>query len=128
MNDGETPLVRTSFSSESAWEALQVEIAQENEMGFRAYIYPVSDPRFNACKTIDIETAFEDAMIVFVADERALTAGEVLCLDTEDPAKTFRVKTKDLWLVENNISVGNLLFEELLNQVDKDGVLKMGSD
>lgn len=118
-----SPLVQTDFSDMSNWGALLNEVLLENDMGFRAYIEPASDPRFAGSTPADVVTAHLDASVVFIVDEKALTTKEILCIDGEDPTKVFRAKASDLWIVENNVSIGNLLFEELMEQVGEDGLL-----
>ncbi len=118
-----TPMVRTDFSDSTKWEALLSEVALENDMGFRANVEPVSDQRFAAATSTEVVAAHSAAPIVFVVDEKALATKEILCVDGEEPDNMFRAKVGDLWIVENNISVGNLLFEELMEQVGEDGLL-----
>lgn len=122
-DDGVTPFVRTDFSEMTEWEELLNQVTKENEMGFRAYIEPISDTRFDGAEPSGVARAFPGAAVVFVVDLQALQNGEILCVDGEDATAMFRVKATDLWIVENNLSAGNLLFEELLEQVGEDGVL-----
>lgn len=123
MDPDFAPFVQTDFSDMDKWEALLAEVALENDMGFQANIEPVSDTRFEGATPGDVVAAHPDVAVVFVVDERALNAKEILCIDGEDPANMFRAKPGDLWIVENNLSIGNLLFEELMEQVGEDGVL-----
>ncbi|MCI2395488.1 hypothetical protein [Aliiroseovarius sediminis] len=123
MEDELSPFVQTDFSDLSKWTALLDEVAKENEMGFRAYIAPVSEPRFSGANPKEVVAAFPDASVVFIVDKIALEKREILCVDVEDATAMFRAKADDLWIVENNVSIGNLLFEELLEQVGEDGVL-----
>ena len=118
-----SPLVQTDFSDMSKWEALLNDVTVENDMGFRANIEPVSDQRFEGAVPADVVAAHPDFSVVFIVDEKALTKKEILCVDGEDPTKMFRAKPGDLWIVENNVSIGNLLFEELMEQVGDDGLL-----
>jgi hypothetical protein len=117
------PLVQTDFSDMSKWETLLNEVSMENDMGFRAYIEPVSDHRFAGATPTGVVTAYPDVSVVFIVDEKALTTKEILCVDGEDPTNVFRAKVGDLWIVENNVSTANLLFEELMEQVGEDGLL-----
>ncbi|MCP3969621.1 MAG: hypothetical protein GY717_04760 [Rhodobacteraceae bacterium] len=123
MEEELSPFVQTDFSDVPKWEALLSEVANENEMGFRAYIKAVSESRFSGANPKEIIAAFPDALVVFVADRRALEKHEVLCVDGEDATAMFRAKVGDLWIVENHVSIGNLFFEELLEQVGEDGIL-----
>ncbi|SPF79293.1 hypothetical protein ALP8811_03233 [Aliiroseovarius pelagivivens] len=119
-----TPFVRTDFSDSSKWKALLEEVSTENEMGFRAFVEPISDSRFDSADPVDVAHEYADAVVVFVVDVHTIQTGEVLCLNGEAPTEQIRAKAKDLWVVENNLSIGNLLFDELVEQVGEDGVLQ----
>ena len=123
MEEELSPFVRTDFSDESKWATLLDKVTLENEMGFRAYIEPVSESRFSGASPKEIVAAFPNASVVFVVDKLTLKKWEILCVDSEDATAMFRAKADDLWIVENNVSIGNLLFEELLDQVGEDGIL-----
>jgi hypothetical protein len=125
MEEGLSPFVQTDFSDFSIWVALLKEVATENEMGFRAYIKTVSERRFEGANPSEVVAAFPDASVIFIADQRALEKWEILCVNGEDSTAIFRAKVDDLWIVENNVSIGNLLFEELLEQVGEDGILAL---
>jgi len=117
------PLVRTYFADDESWKALLLGVAEESEEGFRAYVTPVSDTQFEDAEPAFVAKAFPKALVVFVADQHALEKGEILCIDGEDPLSVFRARVPNLWVVENNISVANLTFEELKWEVDEDGVM-----
>lgn len=123
MEDATAPLIRTAFSDDAAWRALQAEVIAASDMGFEAQVRPVSDAAYAGADLQELAAANPDAPVLFVADARAMDVSEILCVDPEDPTKTFRAAPCDLWIVENNISTGNLMFEELLEQVDENGVL-----
>ncbi len=123
MEEELSPLVQTDFSDLSKWATLLKEVASENEMGFRAHIKAVSERRFEDADPSEVVAAFPDASVIFIVDQRALRKREILCVDGEDATAMFRAKVDDLWIVENNVSIGNLLFEELMEQVGEDGLL-----
>ncbi len=123
MEEDLSPFIRTDFSDNVAWEDLVLTANAENEMGFQAQIRPVDDRKFENAEPLAVARYLPDALVFFVVDKRALKTSEILCIDGVDPGKTLRVRAEDLWIVENNVSVGNMLFEELLEQVDEKGVL-----
>ena len=62
---------------------------------------------------------------VFVADAIALTESErpILCVDLIDqPGRAFRCIPRQLWGVDNNLSLANIDFDEFATSVDADGV------
>src|SRR5205814_1749205 len=64
---------------------------------------------------------------VYLADEQAMTGAEptVLVVDTRrSPLRSFRVALPALASVENNLSLGNLDFDDFAGVVDKDGVFR----
>ena len=120
----EFPLfVQTDFTELSKWEALLSEASKENEMGMRAYFEAISEARFNGAAPQEVAGAFPGVVVVFIVDAEASQSGNILCMDGENPLASFRAKPEDLWMVENNLTAGNLLFEELIEQVGEDGVL-----
>ena len=123
MEEELSPFVQTDFSDLRKWTTLLNDIANENEMGFRAYIKAISERRFSGATPNEVVAAFPDASVVFIIDQRALEKKEILCVGSENSTAMFRAKANDLWIVENNVSIGNLLFEELLEQIGEDGIL-----
>ena len=64
---------------------------------------------------------------LFLADARTLADGEhpILVLDLAGDARgAFRVTPPQMWGVENNLSIGNMDFEEFARSVDADGVFR----
>ena len=123
MEEDLSPFVQTDFSDESKWATLLDKVMMENELGFRANIEPVSESRFSGASPKEVVAAFPNASVVFIVDKVTLEKSKILCVDGQDATAMFRAKADDLWIVENNVSIGNLLFEELLDQVGEDGIL-----
>jgi hypothetical protein len=68
-----------------------------------------------------------DFVFAFLADRIALTEPEqpVLVVDLYDePGRIFRVISRQLWGVENNLSIANLDFSEFADNADPDGIFR----
>ncbi len=64
---------------------------------------------------------------MFVVDHVSLTDAEhpILVLDLGDePGRAFRVVPREMWGIENNLSIANLSFFEYADSVDADGVFR----
>ena len=127
---GENSLaIRTDFSDESAWEAICSAINDpENE--FEAYIDYINDTAFKGLTVDQLPSVLsEDSEVTFVLiiDRTAITHPEhpILVVDLlDEPGRTFRVIPKAVSQVENNLSIGNMGFEEFADTVDEDGIFR----
>ena len=67
-------------------------------------------------------------LFFFVVDSMSINNDEKPILCIQKNRKTvkdrFRVLPNEMWVVESNLSTGNLLFEEFFNSVDADGVYR----
>lgn len=108
------PLIRTGPADN--WPALVDAATAESAEGFRARLHLVDNARFEGADPSRLFAEFPDAEVLFVADDRALTEDgfPILCLDPET-GQQARCRAKDLWVVENNISVGNMLFGQIFD-------------
>lgn len=125
----ESLVLRTDFSDAAAWDAVCIEIQEEGDEGFRAYVECVSDPDFAGLSVAQIlECAADTARsFLFVVDSEALSNPEhpVLVIDLfEERGRTFRVIPSELWGVENNLSIANMDFCSFADCVDSDGVFR----
>lgn len=122
-------VLRTDFSSDAAWEAVCSEI-REPVGEFRAYVDCVSDTSYaglNAGEVVALASKVEDRTFLFVVDGLTITDREhpVLVIDLyNEPGRTFRVVPREIWGVENNLSVANMDFEEFAQSTDPDGVFR----
>ena len=41
-----------------------------------------------------------------------------------EPGRTFRVIPSEIWSIENNLSIGNMDFDEFADSVDPDGIFR----
>jgi hypothetical protein len=123
-------LLRTDFSDDAAWAALCDAVQAPSEEGFQADVACISDP---ACNGLTLEQLMNELQrsghrtFALVADRTALTVRgwPVLVVDLHDqPGRTFRVIAREMWGVENNLSIANMDFSEFADNVDPDGVFR----
>lgn len=124
----DTLVLRTDFSSDTAWAELTQALATPSEDDFLPNVELVADRRF-AGVTVEkalglLPTAYEHPILV-LADATALASGEfpLLVVDLmEERGRCLRVVASELWGIENNLSISNMDFREFAAAVDADGV------
>ena len=123
-----SPLVRTDFSNDAAWDSLIAVASNRSPDGFQALLRVVED---SACEGVRPEHLvgqdWQNASILFVADAEAQSHSEqpILCVDLiENPGRSFRCVPAELWGVENNLRLGNMDFEEFAEATDPDGIFR----
>lgn len=125
-----TILLRTDFHSDSAWAALCEAIRQPSEEGFTASLECVSDPAFDGLSIERLVASSPNGggrSFVFLADRTTLTDPErpILVVDlNDDPGRTFRVIPREVWSVENNLSIANMDYRDFADSVGPDGVFR----
>ncbi|GAB2825282.1 hypothetical protein GCM10027176_32160 [Actinoallomurus bryophytorum] len=125
-----TPLLRTDFSDETAWEALLAAIATPNEDGFMAYVDSVEDPAHRDLtleQVLALVPAECEHPILIVADHVALTSPEMplLVIDLWDErGRVLRVVVEELSSIENNLSISNMDFDDFTAAADEHGVFR----
>ena len=123
-------LLRTDFHSDAAWSALCEATRQPSTEGFTASLECVSDPAFDGLSIDQLVGACRQGDVrrfAFVADRATLTDPErpILVVDLHDePGRTFRVIPRELWSVENNLSIANMDFRDFADSVGADGVFR----
>lgn len=122
-------LLRTDYSDDAAWAALCEAVQQPNEDGFMAYVECLSDTTYDRL-TVEQLVALcpkGDRSFAFLADEKTFADPErpILVVDLYDqPGRTFRVIPREMWGVENNLSLANMDYFEFAESVDPDGVFR----
>ena len=123
-------LLRTDFSEDAAWQELCEAVAQTSEEGFQARFEFIDDRAYEGLtmEALVAAASGEDGPgFLCIADQRALTDPEqpVLVLDLYDePGRTFRVIPREIWGVENNLSIANMDYHEFADNCDEDGVFR----
>jgi len=123
-------LLRTDFSDDAAWAALCEAVQEPSEDGFQAHLDCINDTAYDGL-TVDQLVASApkggDHTFAFIADRIALTNPErpVLVVDLYDePGRTFRVIPREIWGIENNLSLANMDYSEFADSTDRDGVFR----
>ena len=123
-------LLRTDFSDETAWRRLCEDVVKPSADGFRANVDCVSDRAFDGMTVeglVALSPPDGDRSFAFVADWRTVANPEqaILVVDLYDqPGRTFRVIPREMWGVENNLSLGNMDYSDFADNVDADGVFR----
>lgn len=122
-------VLRADFSDESTWQLVCTEV--RTPVGeFQAYVEFFSDPSFEGVGVDQLVLLRQEPLehsFMFVVDHVTITNPDhpILVVDLrEGPGRTFRVVPSEAWGVENNLSVGNMDFEEFADHVDSDGVFR----
>jgi hypothetical protein len=122
-------VLRTDFSSDAVWEAVCSEIRKP--VGeFRAYVDCVSDASFAGLsieKLVELAAKDQDRPFVFLVDEVTIADQEhpIVVVDLfTDLGRSFRVVPREMWGVENNLSIANMDFADFADNADDDGVFR----
>lgn len=121
-----TPLLRTDFSNDQAWQTLLDAVRLRSPDGFQANIDIFDDPKYSEVTAAQLHLDPCRHAIVFIADVLSIVAPEfrILCIDARDRNDSFRVTASEAWSVENNLSLGNMDFHEFKIAAGKDGVFR----
>ena len=124
-----TLVIRTDFSSDPGWERLCTAIGTPSgDFGFLPNIELVNDRAYDgATPQAIVAEASGSLTLFFVVDRMTLYHPEqpilaVYCFD--GPIQTLRVIPSELWNIENNVSLGNMDFEEFAENAEPDGVFR----
>lgn len=126
-----TPVLRTDFLDQPAWEKIRSEIQKPvGIFRFIAYVDFIDDPEY-ANLTRDellkrIPANYNHSFII-VVDHTALSNPEhpLLVIDLFDDAhQEFRALPSQIQGIENNLSIGNMDFEDFMTALGSDGVFR----
>jgi hypothetical protein len=127
---GHSLVLRTDFSDDAAWDGVCAAIQEPNEDGFKAYVDCISD-RTHAGLTVEqlitLAPKGGDHVFAFIVDRVTVANPErpVLVIDLyTEPGRSFRVIPREMWGVENNLSLANMDYNEFADSVDPDGVFR----
>jgi hypothetical protein len=127
-NTDATPLFRTDFSNESAWQELVKAAKTPSEDEFLANLQFIEDKKFSGAEAHVLATSAIAAnqAVVFISDAITLTHADlpVLCIDVFAPERMFRVIPAELWSVENNLSIANMDFTDFAGAAGSDGIFR----
>lgn len=125
------PILRTDFSNPDAWDVVRAEIQRPvAPFGFIAYVDFIDDIQY-ADITKDqllklISPSYNHSFIIIV-DRTAIENPEhpLLVIDLFDESHPeFRAIPSQVQAIENNLSIGNMDFEEFADAADDDGIFR----
>jgi hypothetical protein len=125
--EGTSTVLRTDFSNDAAWSAVQAAIDTADDHPHATY---VSDPRFTDVSVqalIDEQVAAEEddkLAYVFLADATTMTdpSSPLLAVDLqEEPGQTFRVAAEWFPEVSGNLYIANMNFSDFAKDADNSG-------
>jgi hypothetical protein len=126
-----TLVLRTDYTDLAAWKRIRVAIREPvGEDEYQAYVDFVSDPQYQgvtAEQLVELLPRSWNHTFAFIVDRLTLTHPErpILVVNTHRrPVWSFRVIPSEMCSVENNLSTGNMGFEEFANSVDSDGIYR----
>jgi hypothetical protein len=123
-------VLRTDFSDEQAWEALQATISLSDEYPCATY---VSDPAYAGVSIqalIEMHSSGGDADYVgylFLADAVTMRDPEqpLLAVDLSwEPGRTFRVPPRWYANISANLTIANMDFDEFADAADASGTYR----
>lgn len=134
---GVSLLIRTDFTDTAAWrETVKVATAPAggDESEFAAVLTCIDNREYDGLTIPALLDAIGDRPVfyVFIADHTTITDPEhpILAVDTGPEetghvrGSTFRVIPTCMWMVENNLSLANVDFDEFARDVGPDGIYR----
>jgi hypothetical protein len=125
-------VIRTDFSSQQSWLAVQEQMLAESDEGFRAYVEIVDDEGFEGSEPDRVLASVGDDYgysFVIIADRLTMIDAEhpLLVLDLgHELGRSFRVIPGAVQSVENNLSIANMDFFEFADAAEQDGGVYRG--
>jgi hypothetical protein len=130
MDPEQVSVFRTDFSIESCWLGMIGDVDRANGESGGAEVNFVDDP---SLRDMDVETlrrrASDDRHDYFFVFDRVACSGEgypVLVVSTcaEDAPWMFRASADSIPVLDTNLGLGNVQFEEFAAAVEDDGVYR----
>jgi len=123
--------LRTDFSNQATWDEICAEIRKPvGTFGFLAYVDFLDDVEYENITKVQLLALVPsdyNHRFVIVADRAAISQPEhpLLIIDLfEKSAREFRAIPSQVQSIENNLSIGNIDFEEFAEAVDEDGIFR----
>jgi hypothetical protein len=138
FEDSVTPLVRTDFTDDAAWERIVSALTRPvdfgdgdvDDGGYVPNIKPISEPAFEGLDPEALGRAYDEEMVgyVLLADSASMEHKDeitVLYVDLYDePGRAFRCSADEVASIEANLAIANMDFEDFADHVDADGVFR----
>lgn len=122
-------VIRTDFTDEAIWSSICSAISGPDD-GFQAYVEFVNDPEFEGLtvpQLLKLIPEGSDQTFMFLVDHRTVTDPEhpLMIVDLfEERGRTFRVTPAGMAMVENNLSIANMDWEDFADNAGDDGVFR----
>ncbi|MFE7723590.1 DUF6924 domain-containing protein [Nocardia rhizosphaerihabitans] len=132
LPEGESLLVRTDFTDDTAWAHTLAEVIASYDEDMMTGLTPVDDVTFDGLTPADLGELVDGQTYVFLADTTTMTDPEhpLLAVDTSDEDVrgdgdgVFRIAPTAMAEVEVNFLLSNMDFEDYAGSVDDDGVFR----
>jgi hypothetical protein len=122
------PLVRTDFSHPDEWARLSLAATAPTSEGYQAWVEFVDDADNDGSNWHDIVAALPRLPVAFVADLTSMTQPgfPILVIDSweETPREPFRCLASELWMIECNLTLFNMDWEDFSDCCHIDGVFR----
>ncbi len=124
-----TPLVRTDFNDDAKWLEI-LRIINDPAAEFHAFIELIEERKLADQTTIEVLSllpANHQHAVIFIVDRETIGHPELPILAVDlmpDLSKTIRVIPRELWGIENNLSIANMDFDDFANSTDTDGIFR----
>jgi len=138
--DGITPVIRTDFSDDAAWDrvlsaltepAAALEDDSADEDGYVPHVRGVDDEAFEGLDAQTLRHAYDEDRVgyVLLADARSMldAPGDltVLYVDLYDePGRSFRCAAGEVAGIEANLAIANMDFADFADRLDAEGVFR----
>jgi hypothetical protein len=129
----DTPVIRTDFSDQAAWEAVCAAILASGDDGelFAAHVEFVDDPDFDGRTPEQLLALVTDEIArhgcLFIVDQTTVSSAvqPVLVVDLcDEKGRTLRTIPDALHSIQANLSIGNMYFAEFADAAGDDGVFR----
>jgi len=135
LPESESLLLRTDFTDDAVWRETLETVNRSYEPEGLDVMYGltvVDNPDFQAVTTADLEKLLKSQYYVYIVDERTIRDPEhpILAVDNSGDGEpgtglpTFRILPREVGLVEVNLTLANMDFEDFASAVDADGVFR----
>jgi hypothetical protein len=123
---GSSPDQAAAFTQFKAFNEM---LGQDFAGAFDAHVEFVDDEAFagfTVAQLLDCLPSDAPHVLMLIADKAAMTAADhpLLVVDLIEKGRTFRAVPSQIQVIENNLSIANMDWEDFADYVDDDGVFR----
>jgi hypothetical protein len=129
-NTEDVIILRADFSDKTKWKNVCKLISESGKkLGFKPYVEYLSEKKYDGLekyKLLNRNDSYKH-LFIFIVDSISINHKEnpILCINLYDNSgESFRLIPFKIWEIENNLSISNVDFEELLESIDGDGIYR----